>query len=257
MERTQATTLVTGDVSAFSTPVDWTALAAHQETPEPLVTGYSNRWFASSLEVGKGVIPDAANNPAGDLRPNYLGRVQPYCRVRADDVQPGLGDTDAAHLDAAFARRQPQPVRRAEPQVPAGELRGAAVDLRHDPRPWPRRLVLRRGGARLLGGVARPRCVVQPRPGTHRAVGLLDGRLGRLQARPGVSRSVRQDRGAGRPAGVRHPGRQRDRAAGRTRSVHRRRPRARHCCATPDGCPTTSPRARATSSCRSPAWNNR
>lgn len=78
MEDAQAAALASGEVSEFATDVDWAALASDQETPEPLVTGYSNRWYASSLEPGKGAIDDAGDNPAGDLRPNLLGRVQPY-----------------------------------------------------------------------------------------------------------------------------------------------------------------------------------
>jgi pimeloyl-ACP methyl ester carboxylesterase len=78
MESAQALALTTGDVSAFSLPVDWAALAAKRSTGEPLVTGYTNRWYVSSIELGKGVVADAQNNPAGDLRPNFLGRVQPY-----------------------------------------------------------------------------------------------------------------------------------------------------------------------------------
>src|SRR4029079_16164412 len=38
----------------------------------------SNRWYVSSIELGKGVVPDANDSPAGDIRPNFLGRVQPY-----------------------------------------------------------------------------------------------------------------------------------------------------------------------------------
>jgi pimeloyl-ACP methyl ester carboxylesterase len=78
MESAQATALATGDVSAFSLAVDWSALADRRSTAEPVLPGYTNRWYASSLELGKGVVPDADDNPAGDLRPNFLGRVQPY-----------------------------------------------------------------------------------------------------------------------------------------------------------------------------------
>lgn len=89
MERAQATALTTGDVSAFSTTVDWAALSAHQETPEPVVTGYSNRWYVSSLEPGKGVVADDPNSPSGDLRPNFLGRVQPYAAYVPTTYRPG------------------------------------------------------------------------------------------------------------------------------------------------------------------------
>jgi predicted esterase len=66
------------DVSAFSNRVDWTALAEHRSTPEPLPKGYSNRWYVSSIELGQGVVGEANNQYQGDLRPNFLGRLQPY-----------------------------------------------------------------------------------------------------------------------------------------------------------------------------------
>lgn len=43
MEDAQAAALASGEVSEFATDVDRAALASDQETPEPLVTGYSNR----------------------------------------------------------------------------------------------------------------------------------------------------------------------------------------------------------------------
>jgi hypothetical protein len=76
MDSAQALALTTGDVSAFSLPVDWAALAAKRSTAEPRVTGYTNRWYVSSIELGKGVVADTS--ASGDLRPNFLGRVQPY-----------------------------------------------------------------------------------------------------------------------------------------------------------------------------------
>ncbi len=76
MENTQAQALITGNAGAFAAVVDWDALAHHANTPEPLVTGSSNRWYVSAIELGKGVVPDSS--PAQDLRPNFLGRVQPY-----------------------------------------------------------------------------------------------------------------------------------------------------------------------------------
>ncbi len=76
MENTQAQALATGNASAFAAVVDWGALSRRANTPEPFVTGPSNRWYVSSIELGKGVVPD--ESPAQDLRPNFLGRVQPY-----------------------------------------------------------------------------------------------------------------------------------------------------------------------------------
>jgi predicted esterase len=76
MENTQAQALATGNAGAFAAVVDWGALSRGANTPEPLVAGPSNRWYVSAIEVGKGVVPDAS--AAQDLRPNFLGRVQPY-----------------------------------------------------------------------------------------------------------------------------------------------------------------------------------
>ena len=68
-----------GDVSAFSATVDWSRLRAGETTPEPVVKGKpSNRWFVSSWEDPRqGVVPDGGFREQ-DLRPNFLGRVQPY-----------------------------------------------------------------------------------------------------------------------------------------------------------------------------------
>ena len=74
----QATALATGDVSAFSPASTGPRSPLATDTAEPVVTGYSNRWYVSSLELGKGVVAGRGDSPAGDLRPNFLGRVQPY-----------------------------------------------------------------------------------------------------------------------------------------------------------------------------------
>ncbi|MDQ1466728.1 MAG: hypothetical protein QOH10_1143, partial [Actinomycetota bacterium] len=78
MESTQAQALMTGDATAFATVIDWDTARHNTTTPEPFVTGPSNRWYVSSIELGKGVVADASSSPAGDIRPNFLGRVQPY-----------------------------------------------------------------------------------------------------------------------------------------------------------------------------------
>ena len=78
MEDGQAAALTKGDVSAFALPVDWSALAAKKATPEPRPTGWSNRWYVSSISLGQGVVANAATSSSGDLRPNFLGRIQPY-----------------------------------------------------------------------------------------------------------------------------------------------------------------------------------
>jgi predicted esterase len=67
-----------GDISTFSTRVDWAALGDRRSTPEPRPTGYTNRWYVSSIELGQGVVGEAGNAYQGDLRPNFLGRLQPY-----------------------------------------------------------------------------------------------------------------------------------------------------------------------------------
>ncbi|HEU5035071.1 MAG TPA: prolyl oligopeptidase family serine peptidase [Mycobacteriales bacterium] len=77
MEDHQADALTSGDVSAFALPVTWSRLAAGDTTPEPLPSGYTNRWYVSSLHLGQGVVHDSGSG-SGDLRPNFLGRVQPY-----------------------------------------------------------------------------------------------------------------------------------------------------------------------------------
>ena len=76
MEDAQAAALSSGDVSPFSAVVRWRALARRRTTRQPLPRGYSNRWYVSSIEPGQGVVDDS--NQTGDLKPNYLGRVQPY-----------------------------------------------------------------------------------------------------------------------------------------------------------------------------------
>jgi predicted esterase len=78
MEGAQADALTSGDVSPFSLDVRWADLAGQRQTPEPRPVGYSARWYVSSIDLGQGVVRDSGGNPAGDLRPNYLGRVQPY-----------------------------------------------------------------------------------------------------------------------------------------------------------------------------------
>ena len=76
MEDHQADALASGDVSPFSERIDWGRLAERTSTKEPRPRGYSNRWYVSRLRLGHGVLagPDHDN----DLRPNFLGRIQPY-----------------------------------------------------------------------------------------------------------------------------------------------------------------------------------
>ncbi|HVU74624.1 MAG TPA: hypothetical protein VHE83_16800, partial [Mycobacteriales bacterium] len=76
-EDDQADTLNGGDVSKFSLALDWAQLTAKTATPEPQPTGPSERWYVTRLDLGQGVVHDAGTG-TGDLRPNYLSRVQPY-----------------------------------------------------------------------------------------------------------------------------------------------------------------------------------
>lgn len=79
MEDHQADVLANGgNVTPFSRTVRWSPLAHHAATREPRPRGYSNRWYVSRLHLGQGIVANPSNSPEGDLRPNYLSRVQPY-----------------------------------------------------------------------------------------------------------------------------------------------------------------------------------
>ncbi len=89
MEDHQAEALAAGDVTPFSLQVDWSDLAAHRATPEPRPTGYTNRWYVTTLDLGQGVVHDASGGAGQDLRPNFLGRVQPYAVYVPTTYRPG------------------------------------------------------------------------------------------------------------------------------------------------------------------------
>jgi pimeloyl-ACP methyl ester carboxylesterase len=76
MEDHQADALAAGDVASFGHVVAWRRLRGHASTPEPSPRGYSNRWYVSGLGLGQGVV--AGSEEGNDLRPNFLGRIQPY-----------------------------------------------------------------------------------------------------------------------------------------------------------------------------------
>jgi len=76
MDDHQADALALGDVSDFRHTVDWRRLADRARSREPAPRGYSNRWYVSNLPLGKGVV--TSTEGGNDLRPNFLGRIQPY-----------------------------------------------------------------------------------------------------------------------------------------------------------------------------------
>ena len=79
MEDHQADVLGGGNVAGVLAGHRWTRLAhrdsdaaaAAARLQQPLVR-------VSRLDLGQGVVATPARSPPGDLRPNYLGRVQPY-----------------------------------------------------------------------------------------------------------------------------------------------------------------------------------
>ncbi|HWE12995.1 MAG TPA: prolyl oligopeptidase family serine peptidase [Solirubrobacteraceae bacterium] len=87
MEDDQADTLAGRDVAKFSRLVDWSQLAAGDSTPEPQPTGYSARWYASSLHPGAGQVTN--DGPEGNFKPTLLERVQPYAVYVPTTYRPG------------------------------------------------------------------------------------------------------------------------------------------------------------------------
>jgi predicted esterase len=91
-EAAQATALAKNNVTAFGQTVSWSDLAARRHTPELQPTGPSTRWYVTTLHLGQGVVRDATNSPRdaqGDLRPNFLPRVQPYTVFVPTSYKPG------------------------------------------------------------------------------------------------------------------------------------------------------------------------
>ncbi|MGO1848944.1 alpha/beta hydrolase-fold protein [Microbacterium sp.] len=75
----QSERLADGDVSDFALALDWRDLASGTTTPEPQPSGYSTRWYVSSLDLGQGMDPAARRSPGPALQPaTFFGRVQPY-----------------------------------------------------------------------------------------------------------------------------------------------------------------------------------
>src|SRR5262249_13913024 len=75
-DQAQTLALLTGNVTSFSHVVRWPDLARRVTTPQPTPTGWSDRWYVSDVDLGPGIVTDAAS--LNDVAPNYLGRVQPY-----------------------------------------------------------------------------------------------------------------------------------------------------------------------------------
>jgi hypothetical protein len=90
MAQTQA--LDSDDVSAFSTLLHWSALAHHRRTRQPRPTGWSDRWYVSSVDLGPGIV--TAPTTIEDDKANYLGRIQPY----------------AVYVPKSYSRRHPAPL---------------------------------------------------------------------------------------------------------------------------------------------------
>jgi pimeloyl-ACP methyl ester carboxylesterase len=95
MEDAQADALATGDVSQFYLGVDWAQLAARAQTPAPLPTGYSVRWYVSRFtNLGGGLVTDQTEGPATDpfngynMIPTERSRVQPYAIYVPTDYTP-------------------------------------------------------------------------------------------------------------------------------------------------------------------------
>ena len=65
-----------GDVSEFAATVAWDELNPNNKDDEPLLPGYTNRWYVSSQEFGQGIGTASAIGTSDP--PLYLGRVQPY-----------------------------------------------------------------------------------------------------------------------------------------------------------------------------------
>jgi poly(3-hydroxybutyrate) depolymerase len=75
-DMTQTSALTTGNVAAFSQLVRWSDLSARKTTAEEHPTGWSTRWYASSIKLGDGLLTTPAS--LNDSAANFLGRLQPY-----------------------------------------------------------------------------------------------------------------------------------------------------------------------------------
>ncbi|MFC8681781.1 alpha/beta hydrolase-fold protein [Microbacterium ureisolvens] len=76
----QSAALAGGDISAFALELDWRELARGRVDPHPSPTGFSTRWYVSSVDLGPGLHPDT-RQPSGQpptTAPRVYGQVQPY-----------------------------------------------------------------------------------------------------------------------------------------------------------------------------------
>jgi pimeloyl-ACP methyl ester carboxylesterase len=76
----QSQALASGDLTPFSLRLDWRRIARGEVEDEPFTTGFSTRWYVSSVDLGPGVHPEA-RQPLGQpptADPRVYGRVQPY-----------------------------------------------------------------------------------------------------------------------------------------------------------------------------------
>jgi hypothetical protein len=76
----QALALEERDISAFAADVDFASMADGAETSNAPTTGYMNRIYVSSLDLGEGV---------GDERPWLLGELQPYSAYIPESYEAG------------------------------------------------------------------------------------------------------------------------------------------------------------------------
>ncbi|MBD3941126.1 hypothetical protein IF188_05355 [Microbacterium sp. NEAU-LLC] len=76
----QSAALAAGDMSPFALELDWRELARGTVDPHPSPTGFSTRWYVSSVDLGPGLHPDT-RQPSGQpptTEPRVYGQVQPY-----------------------------------------------------------------------------------------------------------------------------------------------------------------------------------
>ncbi|WP_203135680.1 alpha/beta hydrolase-fold protein [Microbacterium sp. JZ31] len=76
----QSRALAEGDLAPFALELDWRRIARGEVEDEPLPTGFSTRWYVSSVDLGPGVHPDVRQPPGQPptADPRVYGRVQPY-----------------------------------------------------------------------------------------------------------------------------------------------------------------------------------